>query len=501
MKKLNVILHETTIINFPFFWKLMVRYKWFSMAIPALVISYSSYFYKSQNDIHLRRIFFKNRASDNDGPTSAITSVLGEKSNILTESEIMGIIKSLDFQQTFTKAVYNSDDFLRLNLGGLKDKKQFKMEDFISSCKGKESCILSRLRGSLFNFISIKPDNVVTNKFYIQVSTKDPFTTKFLVELASEKITEDRVYTIKHHIEEQIKLSRELAKTKRDEIQSVNLMELKEKEVKIKAEINDLSRKISSYDQYYQKLKLDLAMAETQVSETNKVSKKGLETDKVLLVEKRKRLSEQIKKYEKDIGAIRSVSANSNLSTQDIQIVKQLEFELKKAKKDLKRMGLKGRKTASVANFIAKKEGESSNTEFNFRVLREQYKKSKSDLDDLITLREKKVDDLGVISNKIEKYRPSYEYLKLLEEKTIQLSLLNSTVVSDLVFESQVSAPSVFKKTSSSKVFMLSLTTSFFILCVFIFTFYLLDDRIYDQQELEKSFDDLTIIGNTPDFD
>jgi hypothetical protein len=36
---------------------------------------------------------------------------------------------------------------------------------------------------------------------------------------------------------------------------------------------------------------------------------------------------------------------------------------------------------------------------------------------------------------------------------------------------------------------------------VVISAFFLLDDRIYDQHELENSFEDLTIIGNTPDFD
>lgn len=499
MKKLNVILHETTIINFPFFWKLMVRYKLFSIAIPLIVISYSTYFYKSQNDIHVQKVYFKNRATDSEGPTSAISSVLGEKSNVLTESEIVGIIKSLDFQKAYTKAIYEHPEFLDLNLAGLSSKVAFQMEDYIKTCNGNESCILPRLRGRLFGFMSIKPDPVVTNKFFLQINTLDPKTTRVLLEVASVKIMENRVDTIKHHIEEQIKLSRELADSKRAEIESVNLLKLKEEQVKLKSDIAELTQKIASYDQYYQKLKLDLAMVETQVDETKKVSNKDVETDKILSVQKRKRLEEQIKKYERDIGAIRSVA--DTLSTQDQEIVDQLENELSKAKSDLKNMGDKGRKVSSVQSFIQKKEGESNFTEFNYRVLKEQYKKSKSDLDKMIKDREVKVDKLTEVTNKIEEYKPSFEYLKLLEEKNIQLSLLNSTVVSDLVFENELSAPGSFKKTSRSKVILFSLTTSFFILSVFIFSFYLLDDRIYDQQELEKSFDDLTIIGNTPDFD
>ena len=501
MKKLNVILHDTTIINFPFFWKLILRYKWISFLIPTFIFSLSILFYNSQNDIFLQRIYFKNRTNNGEGPKDAISSVLGEKTNSLTESEILGMMASLDFQQDLTETVFNHENLNTLNLGHLSNKKIFNMEEFLSLCSGQKKCIFSMLRARLLTYFKIMPDPSVLDKYYLEIRTRDPKTSTFLLSVASQKIMENRVHSIRQKIEEQIKITEELSQEKRNEIESVNLLKLKEDEVKVKAMISDLNKKITSYEQYYQRLKLDLVTAETQVDETKKVSEKDIETDKLFLVQKRRRLATEIKKLKKDIDAIKSVSNLKLLSSQDKTILSQLKVELKKTQAELKKMGNKGRETASVASLIKKKEGERSFTEFDFRVIKKRFKKSKADLDEMIEKRSEKVNELANITNKIEKFKPSFEYLRRLEEKNIQLSLLNSTVVSDLIFEREFSSMTKYKKINKAKMILFSLASSLLVVGLLIFILYLIDDRIYDLEELEKSFDELTVIGNTPDFD
>lgn len=499
MKKLNVILHETTIIDFPFFWKLIVRYKWLSLIVPLVVFSYSFYYYNNQSDVYQRRKYFKNLTADTNSTTSAIASVLGEKTSTLSESEIVGIINSLDFQQEFSQKILSHPELKSLDLGLLKEKGDFDLGELLDGCGSNEACKVAALRGRLFSFIVILPDKVVTNKFFIQVSTKDPHTTRFLLEEVSKLIVENRVSTIKHKIDEQIRLSRELAEDKRDKINSFNLLELRDQKRKLEVKVSELNLKIADYSKLYQKLQLDLAMVETQVNETKKASKGKIETDNIIMAEKKKDLEEKIKKHEQDIAAIQSVSAE--LNNQDQAIVNQLKKQLSRMKKQLRESFKAGRSVSSNTKFILEKEGESRFTEFNYRVLKEQVSKAKTDYRTLIKDREEIAKKISVIEAKIEEVKPSFEYLKLLDQKIVQLDFFNSTVVSDLKFENQLSPVHKYKKTGKTKVALFSIMASFVALCSLIFGFYLLDDRIFDQTELQKSFEDLTIIGNTPDFD
>ncbi|MEC7274812.1 MAG: hypothetical protein VXV96_00700 [Bdellovibrionota bacterium] len=499
MKKLNVILHETTIIDFPFFWKMILRYKGISFIIPLIVLIASAVYYNGQNDIYQRRKYFKNLTADVNNTSSAIASVLGEKTSSLTESEIMGLVSSLDFQQDFSERILKSEAFNKLDLGLLKEKEDFSIVEVFKACGANKKCKIDTLRGRIFSFVTILPDPIVTNKYYMQVSTKDPFTTRFLLDEVSDQIVANRVDSIKHKIEEQIKLSKELAEEKRSKIDSVNLKSLVAKKKSLEGEIKELNDKVSDFNRHYQRLTIDLALVETKVNETQKASQGKIETDQILASEKRKTLEEKIRKYEQDINAIKSLSAS--LSAQDAAIVGQLKKKLSLAKKKLKKSFDAGRAISSTTKFILDKEGESRYTEFNYRVLKEQVKKTKEDHDKMVEERDKRVRELASVEAKIEDVRPSFEYLKLLDQKIVQLDFFNSTVISDLKFESELSPVKRYKKTSKSKVILFSLMLSFITLTFVVIFLYLLDDRIFDQAELSKSFEDLDIIGNTPNFD
>lgn len=477
----------------------MVRYKWFSLFIPLLVFSYASYYYKSQNDIYLRKKFFKNIASESDSPSNAIASVLGEQTSSLTTSEVVGLIGSLDFQQEFTQEIIKDREFHNLNITPLNGKNKLDLAEVLKLCNGLESCVENKVRGIVFSFTRIIPDRLVVNKYFVQVNSLDPDTTKYLLNKLSKKIVESRVEAIRHKIDEQIKISKELAESKRSELEKIDLKRAKDTTKTLKVSLDSINRKIERNNTFRQRLKLELALAETQVSETKKVYKDNIETDKLLVYQKRVRLENKIKKYEEDIAAIRSVS--DGVSKQDSVILTQLDGELRKAKKQLKAMGISGRKVSSDAKFILSKENESNFTEFDFKVKKEQYKKASETYNELVKEREEITVKLSQLETKLEEIQPSFEYLKLLEQKIIQLTLLNSTVVSDLVFENQLSGQSVYKKVNKSKIILFALSVSLTLLIVVISVFFLMDDRIYDQQELEKSFEDLTIIGNTPDFD
>ncbi len=499
MKKLNLVLHETTILNFPFMGTLIRRYWYLAIAIPTIVFSLSLYHFNDQNLIHKRSIFFSNISEDNSGPSSIMSSVLGDSKSGLSETDIIGILNSLDFQQKFAEIIYAHPDFMNMDLNSVNSKDVFNMKAFLSTCNQDKECIYKKIRGAIFSFISIIPDRIVSTRFSLQVTSRDPFTTTFLLKEISKYISLSRVETIKHKIEEQISVSKQLLAEKKNELNDSHVDGLREEKKSLEERILEVKSKISSYNSFFHRLKLDLDLMETKVRETKKATKNDVETNKILAYQQRKRLEEKIRKLESDIGAIRVVS--QGLGKEDEQILSQLKSELRVVKARLLAMGDKGRSVSSEVKFLNRKEGESNFTEFDYKVKKEQFEKTKKDYDALISQKEDLSKSISKIDAKIEEIMPSFEYIKLLEEKLVQLKLINSTVVSDLKFENELGPKTAYKKLSRVKSLLFSLVSSGFLVLAVIIFLYLLDDKIYNKHELERTFDDLTIIGNTPDFD
>ncbi len=499
MKKLNLVLHETTILNFPFLGTLLRRYWYFSIIIPAIIFSISFYNYKNQNNIQKRSVYFSNTTEDQSGPSSVMSSVIGDKRSGISETDIIGILNSLDFQQSFAEIIYDHEDFHKIDLSSVKSKDTFNMSEFLSACGSDRTCIYKQIRGSIFGFVSIKPDPIVSTRYSLQVTSRDSFTTTFLLKEISKYIVSNRIATIKHKIEDQIAVTKQLLNEKKKELKEFNMDGLKEDKKSVVERILEIKSKISSYNSFFHRLKLDLDLMETKVRETKKAGKESVGTGKIIAHQKRKRLEEKITKLESDIGAIKLVS--QNLSAQDEQILFQLKAELKKVQKSLSLMGSEGRAVSSEVQFINRKEGESNFTEFDYKVKKEQFEKTKKDYDALILDKEDLSKKLSKIDGKISELMPSFEYVKLLEDKLVQLKLMNSTVVSDLKFEHELGPKIVFKSLSKVKSFLYSTVLSLFLVLMVIILLYLLDDKIYDKYELERTFEDLSVIGNTPDFD
>ena len=165
-------------------------------------------------------------------------------------------------------------------------------------------------------------------------------------------------------------------------------------------------------------------------------------------------------------------------------------------------MGRRGKRSiASESNYVDKKTDESNEVKFDFNVMKKQYKDMERDNTILNERKDKLTKELNSIELQLAKLKPSMEYLKLISSKILQLHLLESTVITDLVFEEEFKNLRIFKKTTRNKFIIFSLVLTLFLTLFSIIARYLFDDRIYDKIELEKSFEELSIIGNTPDFD
>jgi len=478
MKKLNIILHETTIINFPFFWKLISRYSYFAIIFPVIIFSITYYKYQAQNKIYQRSVSFKYNTGDADSPTSAIANLLGEKTSVLSEAQIIGTLNSLDFQKSLAEKMAKRDDLFDLNF----------------------SSIHSRKKLDLYGKVVIFPDENIENHFILKATALNKKTTNALLEETSKLIVETRIFSTKKQIHDQLLVSESLHLDKEKELNGENIDELRERQKYLHHELGSVTSTINNIYVDFSRTKQSLEALKTKLSQTNKISKtivsKNFEEDNA----KRKKIVDKIENLKNDIWSVEKSSLR--LSQEDKIIVSQLKGNLKSLKIKLKRMGKRGhRSIATERNYVDRKKGESNDVLFDYTVKKKQYKSLKKDYDELVAKKERLSKESNAINIKLIRLKPTLDYVSLLANKINQLRLLESTVISDLVFENEFGSVRVFKKTTRNRFVIFSIVLTLFFIFSSIMIRYLFDDRIYDKVELEKSFEELSIIGNTPDFD
>tara|TARA_R110002072_G_scaffold276051_2_gene437698 strand:+ start:39495 stop:40997 length:1503 start_codon:yes stop_codon:yes gene_type:complete len=500
MKKINVILHETTIINFPFFWKLIKRYAFLSMIAPIVSLIVGGYIYYSQKDIYLKSASFKYHVESTDTTSSSIASIIGEKSSGLSINEILGIMNSYDFAKQVAVSLYNRPDLLEFNFTPIKNKDFLNTASYLAPCKENRECKIKKIQQIVPYLYTMEPDRLIENRFWIRVKSLDKKTTLNLTETLITELRRNRINSIKHNLTEQMNLSYELIENKKNELIGVDMLAVRDRKKEVQSNLNEITSKIKSYTSFYHQQKLKLSLAETKYNQTRStISKRQVAQEDVEVSKKRQELEDKIKKTMSDINSIK-LSAK-DLSAQDKMIIKQLRSEISNAKNKLSSLGTKGRTISNIVDFLDEKDKESDFNEFDYKVLKGQFVKIEKDYSEMIKKREDLEAESRKLDNILEKYKPAFEYIKLLEQKIVQLKLLESTVISDFIFDKESASVRRFKRTSKSKIILFTVTITLFLMFLITISRYIIDDRIYDTYELEKSFEELTIIGNTPDFD
>ena len=102
---------------------------------------------------------------------------------------------------------------------------------------------------------------------------------------------------------------------------------------------------------------------------------------------------------------------------------------------------------------------------------------------------------------KLEKLRPTVEFVKALEAKVIQLKLLEITTTSDLKFDNFATLPVKSKKVSRLMIFAYSVFFITFAMIAMLAMRFITDDNIYDESDLKRIFSDVDILGVSPKFE
>jgi len=498
MKKLSIILDETTILNFPFLWLLIWRYKYISLITPVIGGVLALYFYFSQNLIMTVSLGFKSVSSEDNSPSNAISKVLGETKTSLSPQEIVAMASSSDFYNKVAHAIVDHAKYETLNLNNFDAKKIFTIEELLESCHGDKTCKANELGKRLSRFISVRHDMLVENKFYVDVKTLDFFTSHIVAKIVSQEIVNTRINAMKRVLSEQSLITKELLTKKSAELNSTNFTGLSNELQQVLATLQTMSGRLASLGLVYESKKLELSKMDITLQQTESTM------SAVTSDEERERYNQEVAltaAIRQTVQDIHAMELNKGaLSVEDKGILEQLKVELKNKKLELSRVSKVKRSIANADQFLEAKDKASNFTDFDYKVAKQEFIKLQNEYGLLKAEHGRFFNRKIEIEQKLEELKPSFEYLKLLEGKQVQLELLASTVVSDLIFEELPSNISHFKRASKEKIGIFSILLTIFVMFGVLLSRYAFDSRIYNEMELKRNFENVPIIGNTPDF-
>lgn len=487
MKKFNVILDETTIINFEFFFGLLKRYYITTITIPILVFCVAYYKLGQQTKYFSQTISLKTTQAGGES-SSSLSDLLGEKSSGITPPEIIDITTSLDFRQELAEMIYALPNFKDLQFNKNKSN-QF------SYCKKEKKCVIHVLRGILSNIYSITESTNVESVMYLKYNSLNPITGKAVLQNVAKLIEKTRIGEIRHNIFNTKQITLKLIEEKKQSLKSAHYEKMIENKIKVVREMKTIEAEFKTVSNHLTRQRLQLQYAQSEFEQTAKVSRK-LSSKEKRQSKKYVLLKSKIDEIRADIRAIESESKSEN----DSYILVQLKQDLKNKVRAIKKFKNIARLGSRQARFISSKDETVHSKKFNYQLIKTKINKLETKQEILLIKRSEHTSKLEKLTMKFNEYLPVVEYLSLLEKKVIQLDLLLATVVSDIAFAKNYTDIISYKKLKTNKTYIFSFVISLFIIFSLTFSRYLVDTKIYTEYEIEKNFEDIEIIGHTPDF-
>ena len=494
MRKMGLLLNDVTILNFPFIWKLMRRYYLITIFMPILAFSIGIYLYYSQHDIYMTSIGLKNEAGLDNSPTKAIASLLGESNVSLTSSEIVALGQSLDLQQQLAEILVAHPDFEKLNLSA-PGKDFVSLHVLLDSCGDDRECIIAKVRGCLTGLYAIVQNDDIRTQYILTVKAQDAFSAELILKELIALVQQERVRSIKYFLTEQIKISEELITQKQDELKFVNMDDLQLKAKTLDLKLEEINFTLRHLGGLFSGLKQKLSHSESAWQQTQNTLNNQMSPEDVADAKKVVELRSEIKKLHKEISIIDVSGATGT----DALILQQLKEDLKQKQNELSSFeNTTG--TYVPEEFLENRDKEAIRERYDHKVMTGEYERVKREYQQLFQNKKALIEEKFANDKQLEELRPSFEYLDLLNAKKTKLRLLESTVISDLIFDKYHTPLKRFKRSSLVKIFIFAFLISTFLMFIGLILRYRFDDRIYDEDELAQNFSELPFIGTTPEF-
>lgn len=503
-EKINRLIDESTLINVPLMFKLLVRYKFLTFITIISCLYASFYLYNKQSEVYWSSIRFSNLQEKSSSPIDAVSAALGSDikdrgmSSSLAE-EVRALRLSMDFTINITKKLMQDSYFNQMNLNPTNKKtEKFIVSNIKEECEQEEACVMDTVVGLIPGFYSIEDPERTGLNFVLEVGTADKKTTEILLDVVAKAISASRFDAIRMTYIKQKKSAEELVEEEREVLKKMDYIGLVKKKEILKDEIGNLQYEIQTHNKLFMENQSLLSIAEARVQKGNRLIKSGVDRKGLNVDKKRRFLKSKIENLSKDINALELIRISH--STKEVEILNSLKKELRKSERSLKKLG-NVRSISSLDDFVKKSKDAIEESEFNYKVYKGYSDKAKMKRKALMEKNSFLVDSFLSTKTKLEQIKPSVEFLKALEGKVIQLKLLEITSTSDLKFDNYATSPVKTKKISRLMLFVYSFFFVSFSLLTVLCARFLFDGNVYDEDDLKRMFPHIEVLGIAPKFE
>jgi len=497
VRKFNSLLNDVTILNFPLIGKLLRRYYLISITIPAIALGVSVYFYSIQNVLYETNVGFSDASTKNLSPTNTIADLVGENQIIIAEEDVLAMRNDWAFNQKLAKKIYKLPDLYSMDFNSVNTRNKISTNVLLEKCQHDEECTIRTLLGPLPGLYNIIAE-ATPGRYRLLVVTLEEKTAKIILREVAKLIEEDRVSYLKNVVEKKIEATEKLIKQQNVDIDADNMMNLSNRQVNLKNQIEEIKNGMRNLSQSIANNKLQFNTLELELAQFNKSKSIGAADSKRVNYEKYVKLNQEVLDLRTNISLL---TQNTAMSEYEKKVVIELEARLQGKLSEIEKLGDVSRSVSGIDKFNETQDSKSNYTQKDYNVLREKIKKEQAEYDKTKEDLDKFQVEYAEVSRKLDDMKPNTGYLDLLEKKLISLKLLASTISTDLVVDNIGNNVKIHKNAALSKYLVFATISSVFFIFLLTVIRYLFDQKIYSEDDVKVFFEDLEVIGNTPEFE
>lgn len=497
MDKFNQLLNETTIVDFRLLWKLSVRYRSHLVFAVILFCAIFSYNYYSQPIIYAVNVPIK--AISNHTVSHDLSALLPvDNANNVNLSELKISLESYSFLNSYAELILKEPGFDKFNFGVISTNKNIYGYELKKRCNANKECLLGKLANQLKGSFFVE-QGLTENRFVLTLNAIDQKTVLNLAKVLVKAIEINRIYVRQYLVLKEIESVGNLIAESRSIMTKMDGFKALEDQEKLQNNIADLKERIRMLQSSISMEVANVTALASRLAENKRSTHQSRAVSSRDDFEKIQKAQARLNDVKMNITTLLSIP-ESNRSSTDNYYIAQLKEEKTRLLKLLPAEST--RKSMELSeNFIEGQRVKSGDYEFDYQVAKNKLDKLNSDYEnsktELNELQQVKIAN----ENKVVSLKTDMDFLKNLESKQLSLKLLNATMNSDLFFEDLSPSAREFRQSTYIKIFLFSFSIVAFFYFISILIRFLLDDRIYGEDDVRSHLKGLDFVGEVPFFD
>ena len=495
MKKLALLLDDITIINFGLIFKLGIRYSLhFFLAVALFFVLYLKYFYTQP-------IIFSTIVPMKVSNRQALTmdaSATGKLNidNTVSLSELQANFSSFAFNKTFAEYIVKDMEFSKMDFGSIVTGKHWRGYEIEASCGNSKECIVKNVAGLLGGMYTVD-QGLTDDRYALTINSLNYETTLKLSTLIIKAIDQNRIESRRYLVDKEILSIEDLIKETRSFLQQQGGFQRIEEEDKNAQIITELKERMHTLQSALSNETANATALEARMVENRKIVESSFSSEGINKIRRRDD-EKRIVEIRHNILILMSIKEEKR-SESDKNILAQLQNELSGL--EAKNQGDNIRSLSLRDSFSDDQKSKENDIKFDTIVSKNKVANLKADYEAIKQQVNALQKDKTNRESNVSKLKQELDFLKTLEAKQISLKVTNSTMTSDLQFEDFSKSVNTFRRSSSVKIALFSFCLTFLVYMFTLIVRYVMDDRIYSEEDVSIYLKDLEFYGEVPTFD